>query len=57
MNKEQKLEMLLDIYANEWSKLDELPPVKDEETQKDVDEQYGKLMKVKKKIIDLALNK
>lgn len=38
MNKEQKLEMLIEIYASEWCKLDQLPPVQDEKTQKDVDE-------------------
>lgn len=56
MDKRQKLEILLDIYASESIKFEELPPIKDEKTKKDVEVQYEKLMKAREKIIDLFFN-
>lgn len=55
MDKINKLERLLDIYGSQSVKFEELSPALNEESKKVVDEYYEKLMKTRKKIIDLFL--
>ena len=54
LEKKNKLNRLLDRFESEILKFDSLPIVQDEKTQKDVDEQYERLMTIRNKIMDLV---